>query len=134
MNDKTALESARGDALSDARAALDPRWMCPTGQVLALVADRWATPILFQLGDGPCRSEELRRRLAPVTRKVLTETLRRLERDGLVDREVEATVPPAVTYAITPLGQSLLEALGGLVDWYREHAAEVAKARTRFDD
>lgn len=130
MNGKTALESAR----IDPRATSDPKWMCPTGQVLALVADRWATPILFQLGDGPCRSEELRRRLAPVTRKVLTETLRRLERDGLVDREVEATVPPAVTYAITPLGRSLLEALGTLVDWYREHAGAVATARSRFDD
>jgi DNA-binding HxlR family transcriptional regulator len=128
MNGKTALESAHVDA----RAAVDPRWMCPTGQVLALVADRWATPILFQLGDDPCRSEELRRRLAPVTRKVLTETLRRLERDGLIDREVEETVPPAVTYAITPLGRSLLDALGGLVDWYRDHAGEVADARTRF--
>jgi DNA-binding HxlR family transcriptional regulator len=129
VNGKTALESAQADA----RAALDPRWMCPTGQVLALVADRWATPILFQLGDGPCRSEELRRRLAPVTRKVLTETLRRLERDGLIDREVEETVPPAVTYAITPLGRSLLGTLGALVDWYRRHAGEVAAARTRFD-
>lgn len=133
MNGKTAPGSAHSTPVEDPRRQSDPRWMCPTGQVLALVADRWATPVLFQLGEGPCRSEELRRRLAPVTRKVLTETLRRLERDGLVEREVEPSVPPAVTYAITPLGRSLLGALDGLVEWYRGHAADVAASRSRFD-
>ena len=132
MSGKTALQSAparRGDA--------PERWRCPVARASALFSDRWAAPILFALdgaGERGERSERLRRGLEPVSRKVFTETIRELERNGFVERDIAPTVPPQVTYRITPLGRELLAFLLTLVAWHEEHDDAISAARARFDD
>jgi len=102
-------------------------------QVLARVGDKWTVLIVSYLGDGPLRFSQLKRMVGGISQRMLTLTLRGLERDGLVTRTVTPTVPPRVDYDLTDLGRSLLgpvEALGG---WAREHQAELETARARFD-
>src|SRR5919205_230869 len=81
---------------------------CPARQLLDTISDKWVTLVLTALGDGPLRYSELARMVAGVSQKMLTQTLRGLERDGLVTREVTASVPVRVDYALTPLGASLM--------------------------
>ena len=106
---------------------------CPTRTVLDTVADRWTTLIIDLLAAGPQRFGALRRRIGGISQKMLTQTLRTLERDGLVRRTVYATTPPSVEYALTPLGQTLTEPLGALTAWSAQHIADVLSARDAFD-
>ena len=106
---------------------------CPTRTVLDTIADRWATLIIDLLAAGPRRFGELRRAIGGISQKMLTQTLRTLERDGLVRRTVYATTPPSVEYALTPLGQTLIEPLGALTAWSVQHIADVLSARDAFD-
>jgi DNA-binding HxlR family transcriptional regulator len=107
---------------------------CPIGPVVDLVFSRWTTPILLTLHrDGRLRFVELHRRIGRVTAKVLTERLRRLERDGLVTRHYFAEVPPRAEYEITELGRSLGPVFATLADWQAEHLGEVESARRVFD-
>jgi DNA-binding HxlR family transcriptional regulator len=106
---------------------------CPTRTVLDTIADRWATLIIDLLAAGPRRFGELRRAIGGISQKMLTQTLRTLERDGLVRRTVYATTPPSVEYALTPLGQTLTEPLGALTAWSARHIADVLSARDAFD-
>lgn len=99
---------------------------CAAQRALHLVADKWAILAVYALADGPRRHMELRRRLGGVTQKMLTQTLRRLELSGIVTRTEHATEPPAVEYALTPLGESLLGPLGALCAWAEEHMDDVA--------
>lgn len=142
MSDKTALQSgpaARqrvGAAPIGGAAGFPERWRCPVARATALFSDRWASPILFALeaaGDGGERSERLRRGLEPISRKVFTETIRALERNGFVDRDEAPTVPPQVTYRITPLGRDLLAFLRTLVAWHEQHDEAIEDARARFE-
>ncbi|MGC3999426.1 MAG: helix-turn-helix domain-containing protein [Anaeromyxobacter sp.] len=104
-------------------------------EVLARVADAWTLEVLEALtGGAPVRFTRLRERLGGVSQKVLTQTLRRLERDGLVTRTVHATVPPQVEYQLTGLGDSLGEAVCGIWTWVEAHAPEVGQARRTFDE
>lgn len=80
---------------------------CPTREILTRIADKWSMLVILALGDGTLRFSALRRRVGGITQKMLTQTLRGLERDGLVTREVFPTVPVTVTYTLTPLGHSL---------------------------
>ena len=104
--------------------------MCAVGPAVDLVFSRWTTPILLTLHrDGRLRFVELHRRIGGVTAKVLTERLRRLERDGLVTRQYFAEVPPRVEYEVTELGRSLGPVFATLADWQAEHLPEVEAAR-----
>ena len=116
--------SARGDAF-----ARD----CPTRQLLDRVGDKWSVLILLLLGEEDLRFNALKRRIDGVSQKMLSHTLRSLERDGLVTRAVLPTVPVTVTYAIAPLGRELLGALRQMIDWAETRMAEVAAAQRRYD-
>jgi DNA-binding HxlR family transcriptional regulator len=102
--------------------------------LLGHVLDKWSIGILNELCTAPRRFNELRRALPGITQKSLAATLRRLERSGIVEREVVATRPVAVRYSISPLGKTLREPVDGLVAWAAEHLSEVERARTRYDD
>ena len=101
--------------------------------ILSRVGDKWTVLVVGQLRDGPVRFKELQRRIGGISQKMLTATLRGLERDGFVIRTVFPTVPPRVEYGLTPLGQDIIRPLRGLEEWARENAGEVEEARRRFD-
>lgn len=116
-----------------------PHWnpylaTCPTRQVLDCVADKWAVLIVGLLLSGPQRFGELRRAIEGVSQKMLTQTLRSLERDGIVHREVFASVPPKVEYSLTPLGVSLAGKLDGLRIWAEENMQAVFDHQKSFDE
>jgi DNA-binding HxlR family transcriptional regulator len=102
-------------------------------EVLARVGDKWTVLVVSTLGDGPKRFNELRKALGSISQRMLTLTLRGLERDGLVTRTVFPTVPPRVDYELTKLGRSLLEPVSKLGLWTRKHRAAIQDARRRFD-
>src|ERR1700681_1749516 len=101
--------------------------------ILARVGDKWSVFVIMLLGDGPRRFNEIKRTVGGISQRMLTLTLRGLERDGLVTRTVFPTIPPRVDYALTPLGCTLIEPLIALGDWAKKHQATVEKARARFD-
>jgi DNA-binding HxlR family transcriptional regulator len=102
-------------------------------EVLARVGDKWTVLVVSTLGDGPKRFNELRKALGSISQRMLTLTLRALERDGLVTRTVFPTIPPRVDYELTKLGRSLLEPVSELGLWARQHRAAIQDARRRFD-
>lgn len=106
---------------------------CPTRQVVNRIGDRWTLLVLFALDGTTLRFQELRRAVDGVSQKMLTQTLRALERDGLVRRRVYAEVPPRVEYSLTPLGASLAEVVAAVRVWAYGHMEEVEEARTDFD-
>lgn len=107
--------------------------VCPSRLLLARISDKWVTLIVCALGERPMRYSELATRIAGVSQKMLTQTLRSLERDGLVSRTVTASVPPRVDYALTDLGASLLEPIHVIKVWAEAHMPEVEKARQEYD-
>ncbi len=102
-------------------------------EVLARVGDKWTVLAVSTLGDGPMRFNALRRALGSISQRMLTLTLRALERDGLVTRTVFPTVPPRVDYELTRLGRSLLVPVSALALWARKNRAGIQDARRRFD-
>lgn len=106
---------------------------CRVRTVLDRIGDKWAIYVVDRLGTGPRRFSELLRGIDGITARMLTVTLRGLERDGLVTRTVHAAVPPRVDYALTPLGQTLREAIGALVGWADDHLTEIEAARSGYD-
>jgi DNA-binding HxlR family transcriptional regulator len=108
---------------------------CPSRQLLDRISDKWVALILAALGsDGPLRYSKLSRRLAGVSQKMLTQTLRSLERDGLVTRTVTPTVPVTVTYELTDLGLSLQQVMWGVKLWAEAHMDEVLVNRKEYDN
>jgi DNA-binding HxlR family transcriptional regulator len=105
---------------------------CPGHQALALLASKWVTLVVSTLADGPKRYGQLHREVAGATKKMLTQTLRRLERDGLVRRRVEAGVPPEVEYSLTRLGRSILPVQRAIAEWADAHHHEVELARESY--
>lgn len=101
--------------------------------VLARIGDKWSVLIVTRLGARPLRFNELKREIGGISQRMLTLTLRGLERDGLVTRTIFATIPPRVDYALTPLGRSLLEPVKALGDWALANIARIDAARLRFD-
>ena len=101
---------------------------------LGLLSSKWAVDVLLALGDGTRRYHQLLADLEPISEKVLTQTLRAMERDGLVGRRVHPEVPPRVEYALTPLGASLAGPLKALGSWSLAHGKRVEEARGRFDE
>src|SRR5215468_4432304 len=102
--------------------------------VLDRVGDKWSVLVVVMLGGGPKRFNELRRAIASISQRMLTLTLRCLERDGLATRTVYPSVPPRVDYALTELGKTLIGPIRGVAEWAIEHREEVADARANFDD
>lgn len=106
---------------------------CPTRVILDRIGDKWTVLAVLLLRDGPLRFTALRDGIGRVAPKVLTQTLRRLERDGLVTREVYAEVPPRVVYALTPVGESLIKPITALSNWAEEHVPAITQAQTQYD-
>jgi DNA-binding HxlR family transcriptional regulator len=106
---------------------------CPSRQVLNRIGDTWSVLIIVSLAAGPRRYSELAARIEGVSPKMLTQTLRGLERDGLITRAVFAEVPPRVEYDLTTLGHSLLGLVSGLETWAQEHMPDVVSARDAYD-
>ena len=102
-------------------------------EVLSRVGDKWTVLVVETLGGGPKRFNELRRALGTISQRMLTLTLRALERDGLVTRTVFPTIPPRVDYELTRLGRSLLEPVNGLSAWARANRVAMETARRKFD-
>jgi DNA-binding HxlR family transcriptional regulator len=106
---------------------------CPTRQVLDRVANRWTMLIIVALQGGTLRFSELRRSVDGITQKMLTQTLRALERDGIVDREVIPTVPVTVRYTLTPLGHSLADAVSVIREWAYANIEAIEAARAVYE-
>jgi DNA-binding HxlR family transcriptional regulator len=115
--------TANGDVMSG----------CRIREILERVGDKWSLQVIFHLGDGPRRFTVLKRSIDGVSQRMLTVTLRGLERDGIVSRTMYPVIPPRVEYALTPLGATLLDAAGTLVSWADAHLAEVDAARVAYD-
>lgn len=110
-----------------------PDWTrCPVRDVLDHMGDKWSTLILITLGGRPHRFGELRRAVPDISQRMLTQSLRDLQRDGLISRRVFATTPPSVEYALTPLGSSLLVPLSTLIEWADHHHEAIRAARRAF--
>ncbi len=107
---------------------------CPVREVLDRVGDKWSVHVIHMLGGRTRRFSELRRGIDGISQRMLTVTLRGLERDGLVTRTVYPVVPPRVDYALTPLGETLLETICSLVTWSEAHRTDVDASRARYDD
>lgn len=117
---------------------ISPKWniydaQCPTRLALDRIADKWTVLIVGKLAEGTHRFGELRREISGISPKVLTQTLRELERDGLVARKVYASVPPKVEYSLTPLGRTLIGLLDAIRTWSETHIESVLEAQQTFD-
>jgi DNA-binding HxlR family transcriptional regulator len=111
-----------------------PKKEAQVREILERVADKWTLLVIDALdGEAETRFTRLQERVGGVSQKMLTKTLRQLERDGLVTRRVHATVPPRVDYKLTPLGASLCEALCGVWVWVGKHMSKVERARHSYD-
>jgi DNA-binding HxlR family transcriptional regulator len=106
---------------------------CPSRRLLDRISDKWVALAVKSLMDGPKRYSAISHQLAGVSQKMLTQTLRGLERDGMVTRTVTPSVPVRVDYELTPLGQSLAGVLGQLKSWAEHHMPEVDRARAEYD-
>lgn len=104
-----------------------------TMEIMDLVGDKWTLLLVYTLGEGPLRFSELRRRAMPISQKMLTQTLRGLERYGMVDRKVLPTAPPQVEYALTDLGRTFLSAASVICQWTKDNLDDLSAARARFD-
>ncbi|KQV72686.1 hypothetical protein ASC64_20280 [Nocardioides sp. Root122] len=111
--------------------AFDPD--CPTRVVLDRIGDKWTVLVIGALEDGPLRFTEVRTRIGGVAPKVLTQTLRAMERDGLLTRTVHAQVPPRVDYELTALGTSLTAPIAMLTDWAESHLTQILASREGYD-
>jgi DNA-binding HxlR family transcriptional regulator len=106
---------------------------CPARGVLEMLAEKWALLLIHTLASGPARTAELRRRIGGISEKMLIQSLRRLERNGFVARQVYPEVPPRVVYSLTPLGMSLSEPIRALDVWVERNVRQIGLAQQEFD-
>ena len=106
---------------------------CSARQVLNLIADKWTVLIIYALNEGTLRSSEIQHMVQGISQKMLIQTLRKLEEDGLVSRKVYPVVPPKVEYSLTPLGRTLIKPLSALCEWAENYMGEVEKARRQLN-
>jgi DNA-binding HxlR family transcriptional regulator len=118
----------------ESAAALPEIPGCHGREVLGRIGDKWSLYVIHLLGGGTRRFSELRRHIGGITPRMLTVTIRSLERDGLISRTVYPVVPPRVEYALTPLGESLLQAATTILLWADAHQADLSAARARYDE
>ena len=129
-----SLHAVPDDALTPARGeATDLQMIRGTRTVLDLVAGKWSVDVLYLLAGGTRRYSEVFYEVGEISKKTLTQTLRALERDGLIARRVYAEVPPKVEYSLTPLGWSLTGPLMAMYEWAAEHASDIEAARLLCD-
>ncbi|MDF2680073.1 MAG: HxlR family transcriptional regulator [Brevibacillus sp.] len=107
--------------------------VCSYSRVLEIISNKWSALVIYALEDGSVRYGEMSRRIDGISKKMLTQTLRQLERDGLVHRELIPSMPPIVEYSLTSLGQSLIQPMHELKRWTNEHYAMVEQARAEYD-
>ncbi|RAY17263.1 transcriptional regulator [Actinomadura craniellae] len=116
---------------------MDPEFdikdVCPVIEVIDRISGKWSISVLVATAHGPVRFTELERQITGISRRMLTLTLRNLERDGLLTRTVYPTVPPRVEYAATGMARELYEHLAGFTSWAARHQGEIAAARTAYD-
>jgi DNA-binding HxlR family transcriptional regulator len=115
-----------------------PHWdvfnsQCPTREVLDRIADKWSVLIIQRLSGGTLRFAQIRRSVDGISQKVLTNTLRGLERDGILTRRIYASVPPRVEYSLTDLGRSLVGLVAGICSWAESNIEQVQAARATYD-
>lgn len=120
--------------MQEARHAYSDVSQCPVRGVLDQIANKWSVLIISALAERPYRFGELRREIGDISQRMLTQTLRDLQADGLVEREVFPTTPPSVEYRLSPLGHSLLIPLRSLVQWSFENFPAIREARQQFAD
>ncbi|RFB88652.1 transcriptional regulator [Rhizobium leguminosarum bv. trifolii] len=119
--------------LAGLRHEVYPDGQCPVRGVLDRIGDKWSTLILGVLASGPLRFSAIKRTIPDISKRMVAQTLRGLERDGLIARTVFPTKPPSVEYRLTPLGETILEPLAVVVHWADRSHAEIEKARLAFD-
>jgi DNA-binding HxlR family transcriptional regulator len=107
--------------------------LCPIRTILAQISDKWTLLVIIILGDEELRFAHIAKKIPDISQRMLTQTLRKLERDGLVLRKVTPTVPPRVDYKITTLGKSLFEPLDSMSKWAQDNQAEILASRSKFD-
>jgi DNA-binding HxlR family transcriptional regulator len=120
-------------AVGEQASAAGERSPCRAREVLQRVGDKWSVLAIDLLGQGTMRFTELHRAIDGITARMLTVTLRGLERDGIVTRTIHPVIPPRVEYALTPMGRTLLNTIGQLVDWTDSHLPEIQAARAAYD-
>ena len=114
-------------------APAGPAGDCPVRGVLDKISDKWSMLLVMTLASGPKRFNQLRRDVPDISQKMLTQTLRDLQRDGMVARRVFDTKPPSVEYRLTPLGESIIVPFGHLIRWAGENHPQIDQARLEFD-
>ena len=129
----TSPSHTRGTDCAIGGGTVDNTQACEIRDLLDRLGDKWSLLVVELLGDGTRRFSELRREIEGISQRMLTLTLRNLERDGMVERTVFAVVPPRVDYQLTPLGRTLLAAVEPLVAWTREHRDTIARSRADYD-
>ena len=132
MSDTHFRETMKTSARKSSSESLDKEEL--VREMLGRVGDKWTLLVIEELGSGgQQRFTELRNRIGGISQKMLTQTLRQLERDGLVSRKVHPVVPPRVDYNLTPLGEALGEAVCGMWTWVEENLKAVERARRKYD-
>jgi DNA-binding HxlR family transcriptional regulator len=121
------------DSRTCSRHGADPEVRDAISDVLARIGDKWSLLIVSTLGEGPLRFNELRRQVTDISQKMLSSTLKVLERDGLVSRTVVPSVPPQVEYALTDLGRELLRPVSALAEWTAANTGRIIAARAEYD-
>ena len=106
---------------------------CPVRGVLDTISDKWSMLLVMTLASGPKRFNQLKREVPDISQKMLTQTLRELQRDGMVSRKVFDTKPPSVEYCLTPMGQSIILPFGHLIHWANANHADIDMARAHYD-
>jgi DNA-binding HxlR family transcriptional regulator len=134
MEDGTSMSPGHTAVTDYPPTKVDETQACELRDLLDRLADKWSLLVVELLGEGTHRFTQLRREIHGISQRMLTLTLRRLERDGLVHRTVHPVVPPRVDYQLTPLGAALLNAVGPLVAWTRENRGAIAAARAAYDE
>ncbi len=129
----TVAAGGRGSCLGERRPGGSPDADCPVRDVLDRIGDKWSTLILGTLAAGPHRFSAVQRAIPDISKRMLTQTFRDLERDGLIARTVFPTKPPSVEYRLTSLGETILEPLAVLVRWADRSHAAIRNARSAFD-
>jgi DNA-binding HxlR family transcriptional regulator len=128
-----SLDSGLVDPVCEPSDPADEPSACRAREVLQRVGDKWSVYVIDLLGQGTKRFTELHRTIDGITSRMLTVTLRGLERDGIVTRTIHPVIPPRVEYALTPMGRTLLDTMGQLVAWAQTHLPEIEAARAAYD-
>lgn len=127
------MVEAATESAAVSSAGLDDPHGCRAREILDLVADKWSLYVVSTLGPGPHRFSEIKRSIEGISQRMLTVTLRGLERDGILTRTVYAVMPPNVTYELTPMGRTLLHATQPLIQWSERYLPQIDAARAEFD-